>query len=180
MFAKFLIVVALMGFGLPTTADIQSADRHGFTLEFSAESSESASNLFAVLSGQIGQWWHPDHTWFGDPNAMSIEPVAGGCFCEHSAAGSAMHMTVGRIQAPTTLVLLGGLGPLQAAGLNGAMHWQIKEAGDKRLITLRYTVHGFSENGIEHWAKPVNSVLGLQFRRFLAHAEQRPLPTEMQ
>ncbi|QGX39541.1 hypothetical protein [Permianibacter aggregans] len=59
------------------------------------------------------------------------------------------------------------------------MDGRIKEAGDKRMITLRYAMHGFSEQGVDQQIAPVNGVLGLQLCGCLVQPETRSLPTDL-
>ncbi len=72
--------------------------------------------MFRRLSEQIGRWWDPAHTFSGQAANLTIDPRAGGCFCETLTTGSVQHMIVSHIDAPRMLVLQGGLGPLGTHG----------------------------------------------------------------
>ena len=64
----------------------------------------------------------PGHTYSGDAANLSIDPRPGGCFCERGMPkqGGVQHAMVVLAIPGKTLRLVGGLGPLQDAGLAAA------------------------------------------------------------
>jgi uncharacterized protein YndB with AHSA1/START domain len=114
----------------------------------------------------IGSWWSGEHTYSGDASRLRLEPRAGGCWCESLPdGGSVQHMTVLLVEPNQRMTLGGGLGPLQSAGVAGAMTFQItaKDGGSK--IELVYNVGGFFPGGLNAVAPGVDGVLGMQFAR---------------
>ena len=112
---------------------------------------------------QIGDWWQDSHTWFGDASAMSIEPEAGGCFCERNGDKQALHMTIAHVNPGISVQMIGGLGPLQSLAVNGHMLWNFESTEDgNTTLTLTYRVTGFINQNTEDWSKAVNGVLQQQ------------------
>ncbi len=118
---------------------------------------------------QIGQWWDPDHTWFGDAEGLYLEPGAGGCFCEVSGEKSILHLLVSYVNPDNEIRMLGGLGPLQTMGLQGVLTFTFNSAPDnKTQITHEYRVSGYAEGGLEKLADIVDKVQTLQVTRLAA------------
>lgn len=112
---------------------------------------------------QIGDWWQDSHTWFGDASAMTIEPKAGGCFCERNGDKQALHMTIAHVNPGISVQMIGGLGPLQSLAVNGHMLWNFESTEDgNTTLTLTYRVTGFVNQKTKDWSKAVNGVLQQQ------------------
>lgn len=112
---------------------------------------------------QIGDWWQDSHTWFGDASTMTIEPKAGGCFCERNGNKQALHMTIAQVNPEVSIQMIGGLGPLQSLAVNGHMLWKFESTEDGNTkLTLTYRVTGFVNQNTEDWSKAVNAVLQQQ------------------
>lgn len=109
---------------------------------------------------EIGEWWIDSHTWFGDASAMTIEPKAGGCFCERNGEQQALHMTISQINPNKSIHMTGGLGPLSSLAVNGYMTWTFEATEDNSTsLKLNYRVTGFVNQKTEDWAKAVDGVL---------------------
>jgi hypothetical protein len=91
----------------------------------------------------VGNWWNPVHSYSGSAANMFIDPRPGGCFCEKLPNGGGVsHMTVVYASPVTALRMVGGLGPLQGAGLTGSMTWRIVPAPPGVRLDLTYSVGG--------------------------------------
>jgi hypothetical protein len=115
-------------------------------------------------------WWDGAHTYSHDAANLSLTLVPGGCWCEKLANGGFVrHMDVTYVQAPVRLRLSGGLGPLQAMGVSGALTFTLKagEPGTTK-VKAEYAVSGFSADGFAKIAEGVDGVLGEQLQRFAA------------
>lgn len=158
--------------GTAAAGDVTDAAAGGFGIRHERAVALPPDAAWAAFVDDVGQWWNGDHTWFGDAGALSIDARAGGCFCERSAEGSVAHLDVGIAWPGRKLGLLGGLGPLQSLGVAGAMtiDFDAAEEGGSR-VRLHYRVSGYSADGLESWAGPVDGVLAEQLDRFVAHAE---------
>lgn len=151
-------------------AEVRDASSAGFTSENVATVPVDTTVAWTAVVDDVGCWWLADHTWWGDAAKLSIEPRAGGCFCEIDGERQARHMTVVFVDPGTTLRLTGGLGPLQGMGLDGVLEWQLAPAdGGDTKITLRYRVGGYTPDGLEALAPAVDGVLAAQLRSLAAH-----------
>jgi uncharacterized protein YndB with AHSA1/START domain len=131
---------------------------------------------------QIEKWWSGDHTFSGDAARLRLEPRAGGCFCESlPGGGSVLHMTVVFVAPNQRMTMSGALGPLQTAGVAGAMTFQITAKDGGSQIALVYNVGGFYPGGLNSVGAGVDEVLGLQFARLrrlidTGSADEKPAP----
>lgn len=155
-------LVALAG---SVHAAIAQVSAGGFVRRHEAMVNAPPAKAYDALV-QLGSWWSSDHTYSGDAKNMSIEPRAGGCFCERlKDGGSIEHMRVVYAQPARALRMAGGLGPLQAAGVAGSMTWRLTPVESGTKLELSCTVGGFTDGGFDKMAPLVDSVLGEQFQR---------------
>lgn len=165
--SRFLVGVAVASVVLvaPTIAraEVKDASATGFTVENRHVVPVDAATAWQALVHEIDRWWPKDHSWWGDTSTLSIDPRAGGCFCESGGDREALHMTVTFVDPERTLRLIGGLGPLQGMGLHGAMEFQLAPAeGGGTSLTLRYRVGGYSPDDLEKLAPVVDRVQRVQ------------------
>jgi uncharacterized protein YndB with AHSA1/START domain len=146
-------------------AEIADSAANGFTIRIGTSVHASPADVYSRIV-RVGDWWSPSHTYSGDAHNMSIDPRAGGCFCEKLPdGGSVQHMEVVQVRPGKLLRLYGGLGPLQGIAAAGPMSFDLKpEQGGTRL-EFSYTVSGYSPQGLASWAAPVNDVLSMQIAR---------------
>ena len=124
----------------------------------------AASSYAAVTHPE--RWWNGEHSFSGDASNFTLDPVAGGCWCEKlPAGGSVQHMSVLAAMPGKLLRLSGNLGPLQAQPLTGVMSWSFKDdpAGGS-TIAFKYRLAGVSDLPAD-WPKDVNEVLTEQIQR---------------
>lgn len=120
---------------------------------------------------QIGRWWNDDHSFSGAARNISIEPKAGGCWCEVLPnGGSVRHMTVIHANPGALLVFNGGLGPLQFMGVAGSMKVTFKSQGNRTHVSVVYAVGGYDPDNFKEISKGVDAVLGEQMKRYGAFA----------
>lgn len=146
-------------------AEVKDSGADGFTIENAVVVPVDAAVAWQGLVGDVDRWWPKDHSWWGAESELSIDPVAGGCFCEKAGNREALHMTVTFVDPERTLRLVGGLGPLQGMGLHGAMEFQLAPGegeGESTRITLRYRVGGYSPDDLGKFAPVVDKVQALQ------------------
>jgi uncharacterized protein YndB with AHSA1/START domain len=176
---RLLLAAACLSLGSPVLADVVDSAANGFTLKTTLTIQASPADVYRRLL-RVGDWWDSAHTYSGDSHNLTIEEKAGGCFCEKTAGQSAVkHMEVVRFDPGKTLVMTGGLGPLQSMGVAAAMTIQISavEGGTKMEVT--YAVGGYFAGGLNTLAVPVDSVFKGQFVRLknsfeLAKPGERP------
>lgn len=122
----------------------------------------------------VGRWWTPEHTFSGDAKNLSISPRMDGCFCEKLPDhGFVRHMTVTYVAPGKALRFSGGLGPLGAMAVAGAMQVNFDADGSSTTVTMTYTVGGYAPNGMGELAPIVDGVLGQQMLRYRAFAGLR-------
>ncbi|KRB08723.1 polyketide cyclase/dehydrase [Lysobacter sp. Root690] len=154
-------------FAMCTTAPaaVKDVAANGFTIENEQTVPVDPATAWKALVGEVDRWWPKDHTWWGAGSTLSIDPRAGGCFCEIGRDGKqqALHMTVSFVDPGKTLRLLGGLGPLQGMGLSGAMEFRLAPAaqGGTR-ITLYYRAGGYTPDDLSKFVPVIDKVQGLQ------------------
>ena len=146
----------------PARAEIKDSAPNGFTIENSQVVPVDAKVAWNALVNDGGRWWPKDHTWWGDASKLSIQPRAGGCFCEINGAQQAWHMTVTFVDPERTLRMTGGLGPLQGMGLDGALEWRFAKVEGGTRITLWYRAGGYTPDDLRKFVPVVDQVQGAQ------------------
>ncbi len=168
----------------PVQAEVLSAAAHGFSLQVVVEIEAPMDRVYGALVDDIGQWWHPDHTYSLDAANLSIDARPGGCFCEMSADVQVQHLQVAMVRPGRLLRMLGGLGPLQTFGLEGSLTFVLnpQEVFDPETeeltlsqtaceLELVYNVGGYLEAGLDQLAPAVDGVLTEQVARLKAYVE---------
>jgi hypothetical protein len=106
------------------------------------------------------------HSYGGDASKFSLDARAGGCLCESlDGGGSVEHMRVARLIANKHIVLRGSLGPLLDMGVSGSMSFDFAEHDAGTLLTYRYVVGGYVQDGLQAMAQPVDQVQLGQLQR---------------
>lgn len=162
------VAAVLMLAGQPVAggAEVVHADGAGFSIRLEVPIMAPPASVYETLTAQVGEWWHPAHTFSGDSANLSLEARARGCFCETLAeGGSVRHLEVVFAAPGKLLRLEGGLGPLQGLAATGSMSWQLQASEVGTRVELTYHVVGYLPDGMDPWAKPVESVLAEQLTR---------------
>lgn len=166
-----------LAYGASAGARVVATTPQGFEVSATTTIAASPAEVYAALV-QINRWWNGEHSYSGDAANMSLDPRAGGCFCERLAdGGSIEHMRVVYAQPGKALRLRGALGPLQAEGVDGALTWTLAPHGAGTIVTQHYVVGGYVRNGIDKFAPIVNQVLGEQLGRLKGLIETGAVPT---
>lgn len=162
---------------LPTAlaAKVLDSSPSGFTIENSVVVPADEKTAWRALVEDVDRWWPKDHSWWGKGGRFSIEPRAGGCFCEHAGKRSALHMLVTFVDPGSLLRMTGGLGPLQGMGLHGALEWRFEKAEGGTRITLRYVAGGYSPQDLSKFVPVVDQVQGVQLGGLASWLEQKAL-----
>ncbi len=172
-----LVVAGLLA--LPAQAAVKDSSSGGFTIENAQDVPATVQDTWDALVDDVGQWWPADHTWWGDASNLSIKARAGGCFCEHDGARQARHMTVAFVDPGRTLRMVGGLGPLQGMGLDGALEFRLvaNETGGTR-ITMWYRAGGYSPDDLSKFAPVVDQVMAGQLAGLAKLLRDRAAPVK--
>jgi uncharacterized protein YndB with AHSA1/START domain len=149
-----------------TRAEVADSAANGFTVKIERQLEAPPLEAWQALVAQISAWWHPDHTFSGDANNLSIDARAQGCFCERLPPdGELRHLTVAYADPGKLLRMTGGLGPLQGLGVAGSLSIGMAPLKDGTKLTLTYAVGGYVTGELEGWAPAVDEVLTEQMDR---------------
>ena len=149
----------------PVAAEVVDAGAAGFKLRFEIRFDQPASTVYQTML-DLKSWWDPDHTYSGDAANLRLDLRPGGCLCEYWDDGAVEHMRVGYLKENSTLRLLGGLGPLQAMAVSGAMSFDVTNVDGGSRFVFVYEVGGYTPGGVEAIAKPVDDVWAGHLARF--------------
>lgn len=148
-----------------------SVAANGFEVREEADVAASPAHVYRALI-LPSRWWDPAHSYSGKAANLTLEPRAGGCWCERlTDGGSVQHLVVVNATSGKLLRLRGALGPLQGMGVDGALSIKIESspaAGNPAAgshVTLTYAVGGYASQGFEQIAKTVDEVLSRQLTR---------------
>ena len=141
---------------------------NGFTVSETAHIAAPSAEIYAALL-RPQDWWDSKHTFSGSAANMSLDPRAGGCWCETLPnGGSVLHMTVVFVDPNKTLRLRGALGPFQAMGVESVLTWSLAPGKDGTAVTLVNVTGGYASGGFDRFAKAADGVLAIQ----IAHLKQ--------
>ncbi len=162
-FATIAIPASLLaiGFANPAAAEVVESTSGGFATHDSAVVAADRQAVWEELV-HPENWW--SHTWSDDSANLSLDPVAGGCFCETIPApgdwpnGSVEHMRVIMVMPGSTLRMSGSLGPLQAEGLAGTLTVTLEDAAEGTRINWDYIVGGEARFPAAQFATVVDGV----------------------
>ncbi|NHK28620.1 ATPase [Parvularcula flava] len=146
-------------------AEVKTKSETGFTIAIEFRLNATPDETWAALT-EPSTWWNKDHSWSGDAANFSLDPVAGGCFCERWNGNEVKHMEIATAMQGKRLVMRGALGPLQGLGVTGALSWIIQpdeEDETKTMLTVNYNVGGYAD--MDAWSGPVDGVIVEQAAR---------------
>jgi hypothetical protein len=148
-----------------TIAEVTSTGASGFEVREKVHIASAPDAVYAaVLTPK--RWWDSQHTYSGDAGRLTLDPKAGGCWCETlPGGGSVEHLVVVYLKPGKAVRFRGALGPLQALGVAGSMTVSLAAAEGGTDLTVTYAVGGYVEDGFDDLSKAVDGVLGLQVSR---------------
>lgn len=169
---KTLLIASALLAASPAAAEVTASTETSFTVTEKVTVAAPAARVWATLIAPSA-WWSSDHTWSGSAANLTLDPRAGGCWCEKlPEGGSVEHMRVVFFQPDKMLRMTGGLGPLQSFPASAVMTVTLAPAADRKstAVTVEYAVAGAP--GLGQIAAPVDGVLGAQVARLKAAAEK--------
>ncbi|WP_442681752.1 SRPBCC family protein [Stenotrophomonas sp. JC08] len=166
--------IALMASGLggPAQAAVKDATPTGFTVENQVLVQATPAQVWQAMTAQIDRWWPKDHTWWGAASTLTIEPRAGGCFCEIAGQQQAQHLQVVFVDPEKTLRMSGGLGPMQGMGLHGVAEWTLQPEGAATRVSWRYRAGGYTPDDLSKFAPIVDRVQAQQLAGLASWLQQ--------
>jgi hypothetical protein len=175
---RALILASVLAISGPASAEVVSADPHGFEVRETVNLVVPPNTAWAAFV-DVGSWWDAEHTYSGKSENLSLDLVPGGCFCERLPGGGGVeHMRVSYVDpGKQHLVLTGALGPLLYEAVTGVMDVQVKRIAGGAQVVLDYRAAGFAAGGADKLAPAVDGVLTEQMKRYRVYATSRPPPS---
>jgi uncharacterized protein YndB with AHSA1/START domain len=156
----------------PANAEVKSATASGFEVQSVAVVKASPEAAWAMIV-RPASWWNPEHSWSGKAGNMTLDPRAGGCFCEAvPPGGSVEHGRVLSAMPGRLLLLEAPLGPLQSLAVTTRLSWRLKPVAGGTEITQTYVAGGYLPMGGDTLAPAVDLVLSEQLTRLKASLER--------
>lgn len=162
---RALVLGLAAAMALPAAAKVESTTSSGFVSVHEGEVALAPADAYAKFL-LVGQWWKGEHSYSGDAANMTMTAAPGGCWCEAVPGGFVQHMAVVNAMPGERLVLSGGLGPLQAMGVQGAMTVSFTKTETGTHVSLRYAVGGYDPDGFAQLPDAVDAVMAEGFMRF--------------
>ncbi|WP_420382390.1 SRPBCC family protein [Novosphingobium sp.] len=176
------LLIGMAANAVPAQADIVDQSAQGFA---SRNGVIVAATPAAVWKRLVtpAVWWSSDHTFSGDAANMSLDPVAGGCFCERlpgdmvkgakgtvrgPSRGGVEHMRVVYAERGKALRMVGALGPLQSEGVSATLTVTLKEVDGGTRVIFEYVVGGYMRYPADKIQPAVDTVMANQLLS-LAH-----------
>ncbi|ARU15519.1 SRPBCC family protein [Croceicoccus marinus] len=174
------IIAAALASAAPAHAEIVELEDDFFVVRHAATVSVSRDEAWDALLSPSG-WWNAEHSFSGSAENFSLEPEAGGCFCEvlpasdeRPATGSVRHLEVVLVDPGRLLRLSGALGPLQREPLSGVLTITVEPVAEGTRMQFEYAVGGPSRLELPVIAPAVDAVIGDQLSRLAATLGDEP------
>lgn len=152
----------------PAMAEVTVSAPDHYTLTHKGASPLAPDTLWARLINPA-DWWHPDHTYSGDAQNLSLEATAGGQWREDWDDGSTSHGVVLLVEDGKTLRLNAPFGPLQEMGVT--VIWTISLMPDNETggtkVTFTEIANGTASSKLDVVAPAVDFVKTEAMRRLV-------------
>jgi hypothetical protein len=150
----------------PADAEVIDASPAGMTTHGVARVAATPAQAWAVLVTPA-RYWNAEHSWSGDAANMTLDPRAGGCFCEAlpKQGGSVRHMQVIFARPDDELRMSGALGPFQTEAVTGVLTVTLKPIAGGTEIAWDYKLGGYTRLNLVELAPVVDGVVGEQLGR---------------
>lgn len=161
---KYLAIASVAALGcaaVPASAEVVRSETGGFASSNSVVVGADRAATWAMLV-EPQMWW--THSWSNNSANLSLDPRAGGCFCEvipnpeGGAPGSAQHARVVMVMPQSTLRMVGSFGPPQSEGLAGTLTVTLSEVEQGTAIRWDYVIGGQWRMSAEQMAPVVDRV----------------------
>lgn len=159
-----LAPLVVLAFAMPAGAEIITAAPDHYTLRHEALSPLSPEEAWNRLVDPAS-WWHPDHTYSGRAEALSLDLRAGGLWHEDWEGGSVAHGEVLRVQTGKVLRLEAPFGPLQGMGVTVVWTISLEPEGEGTKIVFDEIANGSSSSRLDVIAPAVDGVKAVAIER---------------
>ncbi len=161
---RFTIGAALLCWVMQVGAEVVSSSDTHFVLRHEADSTMTAGALWDRLI-QPATWWHPDHSYSGKAENLSLNATAGGLWREDWDGGSVSHGRVLYVQEGKTIRLEAPFGPLQELGVYTIWTISISETEGGSSVVFDEVANGPPTANLPAMAKAVDGVKAEAIRR---------------
>ncbi len=160
--------LAASALAIPAHAEVKASAPDGLVFQYKGQVPFSRADAWKRIIA-VGTWWSGAHTYSGSVSNLTIDPMAGGCWCEVWPGGEVEHGRVVLAMPEQMLRLSAAFGPLQEMGVSGALTITLADgaAAGATSITWDYKVVGSSLTNLAPMAKVVDGVMQEQFDRLL-------------
>ncbi len=158
------ILTAGLLFSGSVEAEVITTSPDRYVLKHEATSDLAPDALWARLI-KPASWWHPDHTFSGKSENLSLDVQAGGLWREDWDGGSVAHGTVIFVKPSSTLRMNAPFGPLQERAVTVIWTITISPTENGSKIVFDETANGTTESGLDELAPAVDFVKGEAIKR---------------
>ena len=153
---------------VPAYAEVKASAPDGLVFQYKGQVPIARAEAWKRLIA-VGSWWSHAHTYSGSASNMTVDPMAGGCWCETWPGGEIEHGRVVLAMPSQMLRLSAALGPLQDLGVGGALTVTLEDGATagSTSITWDYKVVGSSLTNLASLASIVDGVVQEQFDGFI-------------
>ena len=166
---RILAGALLAALPLAASAEVKFATADTMLIEHRFTIAAPAAQAWETLV-HPERYWPADHTWSGKRESLSIDPTAGGCYCERWDGGSAEHGRVVMAVPGRMLTLNAALGPFLEMAISGILSIKLEEKDGATNVVVNYRVSGDAAHKLDQLAPIVDQVLGMQFGAFATAA----------
>lgn len=154
----------LFGAFIGARAEIIEAAADHYVLKQEMRSELPPAQLWQRLIDPA-RWWHPDHTYSGSSENLSLDLQAGGLWREDWDGGSVAHGEIVFVDPGKVLRMDAPFGPLQATGAKTIWTISIKPDGEGSLVTFDEIALGSDISKLDELAPAVDFVKNEAIRR---------------
>lgn len=170
-----LAAIPILAFATCAWAGTSELTSASFVSSFHEELDATPEQAWQALV-HIGEWWSPAHTYSGNAANLSLDPAAGGCWCERWGNNSVQHARVLVAMPGNLLRVDGALGPLQALGASGVLSFRLAPRAGGTTLDVTYRVRATPDAALEKVAPAVDRVLEEQVKRLVASVKRGSAP----
>ena len=153
----FSLVLSLLSALFTAKADVVAASADHYTLKHQAVSADSPQQVWARLV-EPQTWWHPDHTYSGSSDNLSLDSSAGCLWLEQWEGGSVVHGSVLLARPGEMLRLNAPFGPLQEMAVSVIWTISLEATPEGTRVTFTEIANGSQASDLDKLAPAVDFV----------------------
>ena len=162
-------VLASILLNAPAFAEVTAKAPDALVIRVKAQVALDRDDAWARLL-DISSWWNSSHTYSGDAGNMSVDAVAGGCWCELWSGGEVEHGRVLTVMPRDLIRFDAPLGPLQEMGVSTVLTFTLSDgaSASATAVVVDFKVTGSSLSGLDKLAAVIDGVITEQVTRYAA------------